>query len=103
MRYTSLSERTVRTCLGRLETAGLIRPCDPAVVAARIKRADRRPRAWDLDLDLDLDLIRDDLAEKDVAALECRFPRPGRQARRNTWPPPSLPRGALTAPRQGCG
>jgi len=33
MRYTGLSERTVRACLGRLEAAGLIRPCDPAVVA----------------------------------------------------------------------
>src|SRR6266568_2190590 len=29
MRYTGLSERTVRACLGRLEAAGLIRPCDP--------------------------------------------------------------------------
>ena len=70
MRYTGLSERTVRACLGRLEAAGLIRPCDPAVVAARIKRADRRPRGWDLDLSL----VRDDLAEEDVAALECQFP-----------------------------
>ena len=70
MRYTGLSERTVRACLGRLEAACLIRPCDPAVVAARIKRADRRPRGWDLDLSL----IRDDLAEEDVAALECQFP-----------------------------
>jgi hypothetical protein len=42
----------------------------PAIVAARIKRADRRPRGWDLDLSL----IRDDLAEEDVAALECQFP-----------------------------
>jgi hypothetical protein len=70
MRYTGLSERTVRACLGRLEAAGLIRPCDPAVVAARIKRADRRPRGWDLDLSL----IRGDLAEEDVAALEGQFP-----------------------------
>jgi hypothetical protein len=69
MRYTGLSERTVRACLGRLEAAGLIRPCDPAVVAARIKRADRRPRGWDLDLSR----IRNDLAEEDVAALEHQF------------------------------
>jgi len=47
---------------------GLIRPCDRAVVAARLKRADRRPRG-------DLGLIRDDLAEEDVVALECQFPR----------------------------
>ena len=69
-RYTALSERTVRACLGRLQAAGLIRPCDPAVVAARIKRADRRPKGWDLDLSL----IRVNLAEEDVAALECQFP-----------------------------
>lgn len=43
MRSAGLSERTVRSCLDRLEVAGLIRPCDPAVVAAKIKRADRRP------------------------------------------------------------
>lgn len=34
MRYTGLSERTVRAYLSRLEAADLIRPCDPAVVAA---------------------------------------------------------------------
>ncbi len=82
MRYTGLSERTVRACLGRLEAAGLIRPCDPAVVAARIKRADRRPRGWDLDLSL----VRDDLAEEDVAALECQFP--GLAARLTAKPGP---------------
>jgi len=42
IRCTGLSERTVRTCLGRLEHGRLIRPCDPAVVAAKIKRAHRR-------------------------------------------------------------
>lgn len=69
-RYTALSERTVRACLGRLEAAGLIRPCDPAVVAARIKRADRRPRGWDLNLSQ----IRDDLADQAVAAPERQYP-----------------------------
>ncbi len=57
VRYTGLSERTVRTCLDRLEAAGVIQPCDPDVVAARIKRVDRRPKGWDLDLTL----ARDDL------------------------------------------
>lgn len=70
MRYTGLSERTVRACLGRLEAAGLIRGCDPAVVAARIRRADRRPKGWDLDLTQ----IRVDLAEDEAAALERQFP-----------------------------
>jgi hypothetical protein len=49
VRYTGLSERTVRTCLDRLEGAGTIRPCDPDIVAAPIKRADRRSKGWDLD------------------------------------------------------
>ena len=44
--YTGLSERTVRTCLDRLEAAGIISPCDPGIVAARIKRADRRLKGW---------------------------------------------------------
>ena len=46
VRYTDLSERTVRTALDQLEGAGIIRPCDPAVVAAKIKRADQRPQGW---------------------------------------------------------
>jgi hypothetical protein len=70
VRYTGLSERTVRTCLDRLDAAGIIRPCDPEIVTARIKRADRRPKGWDLDLSL----IRDDLTEADLAALEHQFP-----------------------------
>jgi hypothetical protein len=70
VRYTGLSERTVRTCLDRLDAAGIIRPCDPEIVTARIKRAHRRPKGWDLDLSL----IRDDLTEADLAALEHQFP-----------------------------
>jgi hypothetical protein len=70
VRYTGLSERTVPTCLGRLEAEGIIRPCDPDIVAARIKRADRRPKGWDLDLSL----IRRDLTDADIAALGHQFP-----------------------------
>jgi Helix-turn-helix domain len=70
VRYTGLSERTVRTCLDRLEAGGIISPCDADVVAARIKRADRRPQGWDLDLGL----VRDDLAEADIVVLERQFP-----------------------------
>ncbi|GAA4024868.1 hypothetical protein GCM10022247_56610 [Allokutzneria multivorans] len=47
-RYSRLSERTVRTSLDRLEELGLISPSDPDIVAAYIKRADRRPKGWDL-------------------------------------------------------
>jgi hypothetical protein len=50
--YTGLSERTVRTCLDLLEAEGIVSPCDPDIIAARIKRADRRPTRWDLDLSL---------------------------------------------------
>jgi hypothetical protein len=56
IRYTGLSERTVRTCLDQLEAAGIVSPCDPGIVAARIKRADRRPQGWNLNLSL----VRDD-------------------------------------------
>lgn len=51
MRYTCLAERTVRRALRQLEAAELIRPCDPAIIAAHIARADRRPAGWDLQLD----------------------------------------------------
>jgi helix-turn-helix protein len=70
VRYTGLSERTVRTCLDRLEAAGVVSPCDPGIVAARIKRADRRPQGWNLNLSL----LRDDLDGAAIAVLEHQFP-----------------------------
>ena len=70
VRYTGLSERTVRTCLDRLEAQGIIAPCDPGIVAARIKRADRRPQGWNLNLAL----VRDDLDDAALAVLEHQFP-----------------------------
>jgi len=70
VRYTRLSERTVRTCLDRLEAEGIISPCDPGIVAAWIKRADRRPQGWDLNLSL----VRNDLDDAAVAVLEHQFP-----------------------------
>ncbi len=51
--YTRLSERTIREQLDILEAAGVIVPCDPAIVAAYIKRADQRPQGWDLNMNLD--------------------------------------------------
>jgi Helix-turn-helix domain len=48
VRYTRLSESTVRRALDALEELGLISPSDPAVIAAKIKRADRRPQGWNL-------------------------------------------------------
>jgi Helix-turn-helix domain len=70
VRYTGLSERTVRTCLDRLAAEGIISPCDPDIVAARIKRADRRPQGWDLNLTL----VRHDLDDAALAVLEHQFP-----------------------------
>src|SRR6266480_3226372 len=70
VRYTGLSERTVRACLGPLAAEGIISPCDPDIVAARIKRADRRPRGWDLNLIL----VRHDPDAAAVAVLEHQFP-----------------------------
>jgi hypothetical protein len=70
VRYSDLSERTVRTALDRLQADGIIRPCDPAIVAAKIKRADQRPQGWDLATHL----VRDDLSDAVLAALEPQFP-----------------------------
>jgi hypothetical protein len=50
-RYTRLSERSVRYALRTLEELDLIRPADPEIVAAYVKRADRRPNGYDLALD----------------------------------------------------
>jgi hypothetical protein len=47
-RYTRLSERSVQYALRTLEDLGLITPSDPGIVAAYVKRADRRPHGWDL-------------------------------------------------------
>ncbi|WP_329070369.1 helix-turn-helix domain-containing protein [Amycolatopsis sp. NBC_01480] len=47
-RYTRLSERSVRYALRGLEELGLIRASDPGIVAAYVRRADRRPNGYDL-------------------------------------------------------
>lgn len=47
-RYTCLSERSVRQHLEALEKAGIIRRCDQSIVAAYIKRSDRRPIGYDI-------------------------------------------------------
>lgn len=47
-RYTRLSERAVQYAVRALEELGLITPSDPEIVAAYVKRADRRPKGWDL-------------------------------------------------------
>jgi hypothetical protein len=82
VRYTGLSERTVRTCLDRLEAEDIISPCDPDIVAARIKRADRRPQGWDLNLSL----VRHDLDDAAAAVLEHQFPGLGSRLAPATQP-----------------
>lgn len=47
-RYTRLSERSIRYALRTLEDLDLIRGSDPEIVAAHVKRADRRPNGYDL-------------------------------------------------------
>jgi helix-turn-helix protein len=91
VRYTGLSERTVRTCLDQLQAEGIIWPCDPDIAAARIKRADRRPQGWDFNLSL----ARDDLNAAAVAASSSSS---------QGWAPgsPGLRSPALTASLTGC-
>jgi hypothetical protein len=48
VRYTRLSERSVQYALRALEELELIKPSDPEIVAAYVKRVDRRPKGWDL-------------------------------------------------------
>ena len=69
VRYTGLAERTVRIGLNRLAAAGIIAPCDPGIMAARIKRADPRPQGWDLNLSL----VRDDLDSAALAVLDSQY------------------------------
>jgi Helix-turn-helix domain len=52
IRYTRLSERSVRSILRELASLELIHPSDPGIVAAYISRADRRPNGYDLNLSL---------------------------------------------------
>ncbi|HEY3033514.1 MAG TPA: hypothetical protein VGJ54_02485, partial [Streptosporangiaceae bacterium] len=59
-----------RTCLDRLAAENIISPCAPDIVAARIKRADRRPQGWDLNLSL----ARHDLNDAAAGILERQCP-----------------------------
>jgi hypothetical protein len=79
-RYTRLSERTVRTCLDRLQAEGVIRPNNPDLVAAKIRRGDRRPQGWHLAMDR----MRDDLTDDDLDAIATSNPflRPWIEAHR---------------------
>ncbi len=99
VRYTGLSERTVRSCLDRLEAAGIIRPCDPDIVAARIKRADRRPQGWNLNLSL----VRGDLDDAAIAVLEHQFPGLGIRLTSAAPPGADGQSDGVQSPHPGCG
>jgi hypothetical protein len=75
VRYTGLSERTVRTCLDRLEDAGIIqawtRTSSPPGLACRPAPEGLGP---------DLSLIRADLTDTEVAVLGRQFPGTGARA-----------------------
>jgi hypothetical protein len=100
VRYTGLAERTVRTCLDRLAAEGIIWPCDPGIVAARIKRADSRPQGWDLNLSL----ARHDLDDAAVAVLEHQFPGLGARLAAAAQPDADGRSGGVHSPRPAaCG
>jgi hypothetical protein len=106
VRYTDLSERTVRTALDRLAAEGIIQPCDPAIVAAKIKRADQRPQGWDLAMHL----VRDRPGRRGPGGPRAPVPGPDRphrdpaDGRRHAAGQP-WQRGATAAPRRwdACG
>ena len=60
----------MRTCLDRLDAAGIISPCDPGIAAGRINRAGRRPQGGDLNLGI----VCDDLTEAGIMTPERQFP-----------------------------
>lgn len=68
-RYARISVRHVRTALDRLEAEGIITPGNPAIVAARLP-VGQRPQVWDLNTRL----LRDDLTDQDLRALERVYP-----------------------------
>jgi hypothetical protein len=96
----SRSGRCARAWIG-WRLGGSSGPCDPDIVAARIERADRRPKGWDLDRSL----IRDDLTEVHIAALGHRFPGPVRQGRGGGLPGcrRRADRGGNRRTRTSCG
>jgi hypothetical protein len=73
VRYTGLSERTVRTCLDRLAAEGIIAP----LRSRHRRRADQASRPPHAGLDLNLSLVRDNLDNAAVAVHEHQLPRLG--------------------------
>jgi helix-turn-helix protein len=90
IRYTRLSERSVRGLLRELETLGLITGSDPEIVAAYIRRADRRPNGYDLNLSLTT-------VDNSTNPVD-NPPRPG-GSDRQSLPPVDQHEGHTTQPR----
>ena len=89
-RYTRLSERTVRTTLDRLHALRLIKPSDPEILAAHIKRADRRPQGWDLVMCDEVHVLH--LAEQDGVQSTRHEVQSTTRRGASTAPDPSLNR-----------
>jgi hypothetical protein len=83
-RYTRLSERSVQYALRALHELKLIKPSDPDIVAAYVKRADRRPKGWDLAIHSEAQTLHP------VEDHEVQTRHDGVQ--------PTTPRGAVLAP-----
>lgn len=84
VRYTRLSERSVQYALRSLEVLDLISPSDPDIVAAYVKRVDRRPKGWDLAIHSGVHALR----PADLDGVQTQ--RHGVQT--------TTPRGAVVAP-----
>lgn len=95
VRYTRLSERSVQYALRNLETLGLITPSDPDIVAAYVRRADRRPQGWDLAIHNPIHRVIHS-ADDGVHTLHPAHTR-GVQTQRHGVHT-TTPRGASTAP-----
>lgn len=76
VRYSRLSESTVRRSLDALHDLDLIAPSDPTIIAAYIKRADRRPQGWDLAIHLGYPQEQDGVSPRHPAVAHGVSTRP---------------------------
>jgi hypothetical protein len=98
-RYTRLAERSVRYALRELQKLGLIEGSDPEIVAAYVKRADRRPNGYDLAVHRREPAVDKPAVAVDNSLNEGRCLPPVDQDERQTRPV----RGANSASTRGRG
>jgi hypothetical protein len=90
-RYSRLARRSVQHALQTLKELNLIRPSDPEIVAAYVKRADRRPNGWDLLIHTQPPVVH---SEAPLVHREAPVGRSGLQTRPHGVQT-TTPRGAL--------